>query len=354
MNMPLVSIIVPVFNAELYLDRCLRSIARQTWKAIEVILIDDGSTDQSLALMKNFAMNDHRFYVYSQQNKGPSAARNEGLCKATGQYFMFVDADDYIELDAVENMVRPVLNLKNAMVLCDNIEIWDGRQETRVLFTEDVVGRLKQKEVMSAIASGRAGLVCGKLISANIVKEHCIKFDENIQMCEDQVFFLEVAANASAFFYVNRSLYYYDRRNENSVTLRYKTGMFETQLIVQGRLKEIYVKHSLITESSSQILSQRFKSIIWSCIQNETVGLRLMNLRTRIRNVNRVLVNPNVQGLLPSIHPQNLEERMMIWALRMKLGALALMVQLVKEKLYKSIHKLLRIERRRLEEDVRH
>lgn len=106
MEQPLISIIVPVYNAEPYLDNCLDSIAAQTWGNLEVWLVDDGSTDASPALCDARAAADSRFHVLHQANAGVSAARNAALERATGQYLQFVDGDDYLPSTATERLVR--------------------------------------------------------------------------------------------------------------------------------------------------------------------------------------------------------------------------------------------------------
>lgn len=101
----MVSIIIPVFNSAKFLDKCITSVIEQTYKNIEIILVDDGSTDNSLNICNSYAKRDNRIKVISQQNKGVSAARNAGLSYATGEYIGFVDSDDYISNDMYEKMI---------------------------------------------------------------------------------------------------------------------------------------------------------------------------------------------------------------------------------------------------------
>lgn len=102
---PIISVIVPIYNAELYLVRCIESMIHQTYCALQIILINDGSTDNSLAIAEKFAAQDKRIEVYSQSNQGQSAARNNGLQHAIGEYLSFVDADDYLDCDFYETLI---------------------------------------------------------------------------------------------------------------------------------------------------------------------------------------------------------------------------------------------------------
>ena len=101
----MVSVIIPVYNAEKYLTQCLQSVAEQTYRDLQVIVIDDGSTDGSLLIAEAFAAKDGRFAVLKQKNSGQAAARNRGLEKATGEYICFVDADDFLDSDYIQTLV---------------------------------------------------------------------------------------------------------------------------------------------------------------------------------------------------------------------------------------------------------
>lgn len=117
--MALVSIIVPVFNVERYLNRCIASVANQTYQDIQIVLVDDGSTDQSPEICDSWATEDSRVTVVHQANGGVSIARNRGLDMATGEYILWVDSDDYIAPETVETMMRTALQNHADMVICD-------------------------------------------------------------------------------------------------------------------------------------------------------------------------------------------------------------------------------------------
>lgn len=115
----MVSVIVPVYNAQQYIRRCLDSIIGQSYRDLEIVLVDDGSTDQSPALLQKYKDLDDRIRLYRQENRGVAAARNTGLAHAEGDFFLFVDADDWIETNAVESLVS-LMDAKTDIVLCDS------------------------------------------------------------------------------------------------------------------------------------------------------------------------------------------------------------------------------------------
>ena len=127
-NVITVSIVIPIYNAEKYLDCCLKSIVTQSYPYLEIVCVNDGSTDNSVNIINEYAQKDNRFVVVNQSNKGLSSARNEGTKKASGSYIMYVDADDFIEVNAVEVMLKNILTYKTDFVI---ESIWNYNDKTQ-------------------------------------------------------------------------------------------------------------------------------------------------------------------------------------------------------------------------------
>ena len=115
---PLISVIVPIYNAEQYIDRCIKSILKQTYSNLEVLLIDDGSSDGSSSICKQYELSDNRVHYYHQHNSGVSAARNKGLDIAKGEYIGFCDADDWIESDMYEVLYSMINSSQSDIAIC--------------------------------------------------------------------------------------------------------------------------------------------------------------------------------------------------------------------------------------------
>ena len=129
MRTPLISVIIPVYNVEKYLHRCLDSVIAQTYQNIEIICVDDGSIDESGRICNQYAVRDARIKVIHQENQGLSAARNRGLDAAEGEYIAFVDSDDYILEDMYKKMLDKLLNYNVDLCVCQwQYEFSDGRQ----------------------------------------------------------------------------------------------------------------------------------------------------------------------------------------------------------------------------------
>ena len=133
MSEPLVSIIVPIYKVEQYLDKCLRSISDQTYRNIEVLLINDGSPDNSAEIARKYAQNDSRFQYYEKENGGLSSARNYGIDRCKGDYISFVDSDDWLEAEFVKHLVEAAEKTKSDIAVCNMKYIYqDGSQRKNV------------------------------------------------------------------------------------------------------------------------------------------------------------------------------------------------------------------------------
>ena len=157
----LISVIVPVYNVEEYLDECLDSIRKQTYKNIEVILVNDGSTDKSQEICKRYCQQDPRFHLINQKNRGLSAARNRGIQESTAEFITFVDSDDVIKEDMLEQLMKPMTSEN-----IDIVECWYTHNEQELeLETKDNIGIVFRGDTKKALVS---------LCSDNIVRLNAV------------------------------------------------------------------------------------------------------------------------------------------------------------------------------------
>ena len=209
--MCLVSIIVPVYNVEKYLEKCLDSIINQTYKDIEIILIDDGSKDNSGEICDVYAKRDNRILVIHKKNTGVSDTRNKGIKVANGKYICFIDSDDSVTLNYVEKLVRPTRNEDYDLVICNfqklfpdkvldmsfsNIKCFSG------IFLQDY-------QFLYTITS----FPCGKLYKASLIKEKNIIFPVDFTDAEDQMFNFQYYCYVKKYYLINEPLYYYWQRS---------------------------------------------------------------------------------------------------------------------------------------------
>lgn len=206
--MELVSVIIPVYNAAGTLKQCLDSILNQTYKEIEVILINDGSKDESEKICKDYTELYQNVYYFSQENAGSSTARNAGMEKAQGMYYCFVDADDTIKADFIEHLLFLRTEYHAQLTICGYDEIKDG-----------VIQNLHQSEVM-ILDQQRAicelykensfrGYVWNKLFDSKLIKEHDLKFHTDIAVWEDVLFVFEYIRLIDTIVYDTTPYYNY-------------------------------------------------------------------------------------------------------------------------------------------------
>lgn len=208
-----VSVIVPIYNSESYIDKCIQSIINQTIKDIEIILVDDGSTDKSIEIINKYAEKDKRITAIKQKNEGISSARNYGISVATGDFITFVDSDDFIEKDMLESLYNTAID-NNCDVIFSGIKIVNGSNDIKYKFNGNSKV-YKKEEVFKLFYFDKEpfspNYATGKLIKNNICNK--VKFREDIFLMEDTLFSVELFMNCSNnIMYIDRHLYNYVQR----------------------------------------------------------------------------------------------------------------------------------------------
>lgn len=201
----MISVIVPVFNAENYIRRCLDSICGQTYINLEIILVNDGSTDNSQGIMLEYAHKDSRVNVISQENAGVAAARNTGLENAHGDYILYVDSDDWIEDNMVERMIE--LSDDADIVFCghDNAATYEDSKKINMVEIEEWNQPRQQFEFMKH--ERMTGMLWNKLIKRSLTKG--IVFDEKVGYGEDAQFLWNVLKRSKKMVVTNEILYHH-------------------------------------------------------------------------------------------------------------------------------------------------
>ena len=181
--MPKVSIIIPVYNVEEYLEKCLNSVINQTLTDIEIICINDGSTDNSLLILENFARNDKRIIILNQENKGQSAARNNGLKIATGEFIGFVDSDDWIDLNYYEVLYNFAKKHEADIAVCGIIKVLEHKNEIYLKFEKEKTETVARKKYQLANIPKNCYVV-NKIYNRKALLKSGVEFEEGV-MYED-------------------------------------------------------------------------------------------------------------------------------------------------------------------------
>ena len=234
---PMVSIIVPVYNAEQYLRRCVDSILNQEYTDFELFLVNDGSTDSSGEICTEYGDKDSRVIVIQKENTGVSDSRNQALDRARGKYLQFLDSDDWITPDATRLFVRAAEEYGCDMVISDFYRVVGERLSPKGDIEEE--GVLTREEFAAHMMENPAdfyyGVLWNKLYRRDIVEEHKLRMDTDISWCEDFMFNLEYIRYAKVFYALHAPIYYYVKRKGSlasqginiSKTVKMKLNVFE-------------------------------------------------------------------------------------------------------------------------------
>lgn len=231
--MPKISIVVPVYKVEDYIERCVSSLRKQTILDIEIILVDDGSPDESGEMCDKFASQDNRIKVVHKKNGGLSSARNAGMKVAIGKYIGFVDSDDDIELDMYEKMVLRAEQQDVDCVMADYTRIFsDGKKEpfTTVLDggmydKQAIINHIFPKLIMDeSIDYGPLLSVWHCIYRTDFLRENDIWFEPEIKWSEDNLFSAIVGYNANGLYYMKGEQLYHYYQNPGTITTSYRSG----------------------------------------------------------------------------------------------------------------------------------
>ncbi len=228
MEMPLVSVIMPVYNVENYLNKCIESVVNQTYKNLEIILVDDGSTDNSPLICDNWAKKDSRIRVLHKLNSGAGFSRNQGIENSTGEYIFFVDSDDYLDFETVEKCILKANETFADLIIFGKNEFSDDGNIKSVPLNSNkdiFVGREVIDELLPSLFTYKIGVgisVWGKMYKASVIKKNNIKFlSEREIFSEDAYFTTEIFGFLSLVAVINENFYYY-RKSNTSYTKQFK------------------------------------------------------------------------------------------------------------------------------------
>lgn len=277
-----ISIIVPVYNAENGLNVCLDSLKGQTYKNFEVILINDGSTDKSGDICDIYTKKDDRFKVIHSENSGVSSARNKGLDAYTGDYIIFVDSDDEVKNNMLEEMLYYLEQSKADVIITGITFVKDGKKVKDILPPKHGKFDLDIWEYICKDNSGMFGYVSNKMYKSYIIKDNQIRFDEDKKIQEDLDFALSVYSNCSSFYMLDRSYYLYNQEEKN----RIKEPLAYMQIEVKKR--DILINLGIYDKYKSlhceKLASMIFGYLYWLPKQKE----KFISETSKLYNINRI------------------------------------------------------------------
>ena len=217
---PLVSIIVPVYNSDKYLRRCIESILRQTYQNFELLLIDDGSTDNSGKICDEYALTDNRIRVFHKPNGGVSSARNYGLLRIRGKHLMFVDSDDWIDNIHLDTLMKGTISFDWIMIGMKFVDIYENIKDVREI-EENILAKGYEKIDSICNKLPQFCWVTNKLYKSSLIREHGLSFIEKSHLHEDRIFNLHYLQYVNSLIMFSGATYNYHVENSASLTHSY-------------------------------------------------------------------------------------------------------------------------------------
>lgn len=273
----MISVIIPVFNAERYLEVCLNSLWKQSNKDFEVIMIDDGSSDRSKEICRLFTEKSEKYKYYFQENQGVSAARNLGIKKAKGKWITFVDADDFVTEDYITQIQENIKNV-DAVIFGQFCEL-DGFSEViqpNTKFLESILGSKK----CSLIDNAYPYTVWSKVYKKEIIEKNNLEFIQGLANGEDMLFNVKYYNECKYIKVVKKSIYSY-RINQFSASMSYSPNIFKTDKLF---LKKLY---NIIETDNKELQEIYYKKIIdgfWVCLKANITHIdNRINYKERVK-----------------------------------------------------------------------
>lgn len=242
---PLVSVIVPVYNGEKYISECIESIINQDYDNIELIVVNDGSTDSSLNILENFASKDKRIRIISKENGGVSLARNEAIRNMQGKYFCLVDQDDCIAPDYVSYFLRLIRENNTEIAIVPQARRFMGKKPEKTLDEKDFIEVWSgNKAVCEMLYYNIIIAPWNKMISTDLIKRNNITFDKNYFSGEGFLFSIECFQRADSVAVGHKRVYYYRCDNTESAMTKFKIDIVRSSIDAQKMIRKKLINNS--------------------------------------------------------------------------------------------------------------
>lgn len=249
--MALISVIVPIYNMEKLMRKCLDSILVQTFTDYECLLIDDGSKDGSPAICDEYAAKDSRFKAYHKPNGGLSDARNFGLAHAIGEYTIFFDPDDWVDSDCLKDMYAKTVETNADMVMCD---IYYNDQY-REFYQKQEPSSLNHKEVLKDLVMGKIqGFTVNKLLKRNLYTTFELEYPKGIYGREDIYTMCSLLKNDISIYYLPKAYYHYMHYGNNTESRKYDENTYNNDLTVRDMFT-MMMKNTEFEQLSYDVMS---------------------------------------------------------------------------------------------------
>lgn len=310
--MNMISFIVPCYNVEQYLKKCIISLKNQSYKNIEIIIINDGSEDKTLQIATQLD-DDERIILLDQVNQGVSEARNNGIRQSKGDYIIFIDPDDYVHEDFSKALLDDLLKTQADLCVCGHTKVFDNGFKIKSSSTNELFSNDKIIEQYFIGESTLTVLTCDKIFRADIIRENKIFFPKVVTSGQDQVFILNYLMYCQTVSTIKNNYYYYYQRI-GSKSKRYEYDIFKKTLIKLDIIKKILYSNNIFNNYQRfyeirlymNLFSQGF--LLYQYSSKDTFKIQFKQMkRDSINFINKPIINQITDVLFKS--KLNIKER---------------------------------------------
>lgn len=307
-----ISIIIPIYNTGKYLHKCIKSILSQTLTNFELILVDDGSSDDSGVICDEYAKLDNRVKVIHKENEGVSIARNTGINIAQGEYIGFIDSDDWIEYDMYEKLYKLAIENECDIVMCDTVTKYDDKpdeEDTIIRLPNDIL--LAKKDIYPELLCEFAGSACRCIYKNEIIKANNIIFPPNIPLSEDRIFNILSMGYAQKIYYTKTPFYNRYIRKGSAVN-KYYNNMIELILTTRiAIMNAVDVAWNGDKEYRKAYENQTL-GVIFGAINNEFFKDAKGTLIQKYSNVKKICDNNEVRNIISVLDRKDLRSKLIL------------------------------------------
>ncbi|WP_054740399.1 glycosyltransferase [Cellulosilyticum ruminicola] len=310
--MDCISIIVPIYNAEQYLVRCIESMISQTYQRLEIILVNDGSKDGSLEICKAYAARDSRIVIIDKQNAGVALARNSGLEIASGKYIGFVDPDDWLETNMYERLLEGIKSSPYPICLCNYFKDTKKRSIPKYFGFSDTsldANMVRKKIIPDMIGMDDLtpryvyimGCVWRGLYERRFIEANGLRFTPGITIMEDLVFMVQSLLKSNGV-QIEQGVYYHYVQNPKSILHSYNKKIWEDQMRVHYLLEKSVREAGMETEVRNR-LDLRYIGMVLVALRNEALIKNDHELKERFENIKEICTDEKLKLILERVKP---------------------------------------------------
>ena len=289
-----ITIVIPVYNTSKYLSKCLDSVINQSYSNIEIVLVNDGSKDNSGDICDLYSSKDKRIKVIHKENGGVSSARNSGIDNARGKYVTFIDSDDLVHPDYIKTLVN---NLDDSLSVC-HIEYFKNDVSFTNNEKEEII-ELNKDEFIELCRMSLLNTPCCKLFNLDILKKNKVYFDNKLSLGEDLLFNLEYLNYINKITVTSKKLYYYRKDDNNTLSSSYNPKMLEIQSLLFNSYTKYFDKSSMNKKQRCIFDSYRL-SIIRITLENEFKNSKV-SFWNRYINARKLLNNDIMYNMVKKV-----------------------------------------------------